>query len=146
MTARALGVSAPEALFIRRIKQLRGSAECPASSDMILAAPSHTTNGNPVAIPPFRRLGVVLASNSSNSSNRESVDTSCKPCLPCSSCSISCSLDQGLLATRSGQFRDAQRTERFNGILKMNFNFKKSNPTQAVRKRQEEILLRQGIF
>jgi len=31
-------------------------------------------------------------------------------------------------------------------ILKMNFNFKKSNPSQATGKRQEEILLSQGFF
>jgi len=31
-------------------------------------------------------------------------------------------------------------------ILKMNFNFKKSNPTQAARKRQEEISSTKNYF
>jgi len=31
-------------------------------------------------------------------------------------------------------------------ILKMNFNFKKSNPTQAARKRQEEISPTKNYF
>lgn len=31
-------------------------------------------------------------------------------------------------------------------ILKMNFNFKKSNPNQAAGKRQEEISLIQGFL
>jgi hypothetical protein len=52
---------------------------------------------------------------------------------------VSPQLDRASFATPKGQSASMV-------ILKMNFNFKTSNPTQAARKRQEEILLRQGIF
>ena len=116
--ARALGVSAPEALFIRKaaaVRQIRVLAADSASSRVILVAESHKKKGSLVATLPFHRFGVrvELASSSSSSSNRESEDTSCTPRLPCSSCSISCSLNRVLLAGRLDQFNKVRRGKRF---------------------------------
>ena len=121
------------------IKQFRGSAECPASSGMILAAASHTKNASPGAISPFLRLGVVLVSNSSNSSNRESEGTSCMPCLPCSSCSISCS--PRLLATRLVQCHNGP-----NRHLENEFQFQDDESYAGHWKTSRGNFTTQGLF
>ena len=108
MTARALGVSAPEAHFHSRVpavRQIRVLAAVLAPSGVILAAQYRKKKGHNHATVPFRCFVICteLPSSSSNSSNHEGEDTSCMPCLPCSSCNISDSLDDARVVTLTSQ-------------------------------------------